>query len=82
MTIKAKLRCDLVEDQNYGPDNTKTGEHIVLNAVYSDDPTTENYTFSQATPSATLDMAINNPNVFGAFVKDREYILTFEEAAQ
>lgn len=73
MNIKAKLRCDNVE-------KVGNGEQIELNAVYSEDKSTENYSFSAATPSARLSMFISNPSAIGAFEVGKEYYLDFTPA--
>lgn len=80
MNIVAKMRCHSVEEQFYGPNSEKSGENITLGAVHSEDPKSENYSFSQATPNASVTMCISNPSAFGAFVQDKEYYVRFEEA--
>lgn len=44
----------------------QTSEQINLQAVYSDDPNSENRKWSQATPAGSLSATINNPGAFGA----------------
>ena len=48
-----------------------------FDAVYSDDKNSENYSFSQATPSLSLSMYISNPAVLDAFEQGKEYYLDF-----
>lgn len=57
------------------------GESISLSAVYSEDKTSENYSYSVATPSAQLKMFIANPSAFGAFELGGEYIVDFSPAS-
>lgn len=81
-SIRAKIKINSVrEDYNTAqiPDNAgeKTGEQISARAVYSEDKTTENYSFSVATPSLSLLMYINNPNAFGILKEGLEYYLDF-----
>ncbi len=74
MNIKAKMRCHYVERHS----NPGWSYEIVkLSAVYSDDKNSENYSFSQATPSADISMCISNPAAFGAFELNKEYYLDF-----
>lgn len=80
MNIKAKVTCASVESWTNGVDGPKEGENVTFQAVYSEDKTSENYSFSQATPSLSLSMNISNPGAFGAFEKGKEYFLTFEPA--
>lgn len=80
--IKAKLKVSAVTGQNWGssdPDQ-KTAETIDLYAVYSPDKDSENYTYSQYTPNAHLNIVVTNPDAFGFFVPGAEYVVTFERA--
>lgn len=43
------------------PDGVQNGENITLHPVYSSDPASPNYSFSQATPSGNVQMWISNP---------------------
>lgn len=81
-SIRAKIKIHSVrEDYNTAqvPDNVgkKTGEQIRAIPVYSEDKTTENYSFSVATPSLSLLMYISNPNAFGILKEGLEYYLDF-----
>jgi hypothetical protein len=79
--IKAKMSVSSLTPQNYAADGSKSGEVVDLYAVHSSDPTSENYSYSKATPNAHLNMVINNPEAFGFFTPGKQYIVTFEEAA-
>ncbi|MBV9659127.1 MAG: hypothetical protein JO295_13595 [Verrucomicrobia bacterium] len=73
-TIRAKLKCHEV---------TKTAdnqERVKLWAVYDPDPASENHSFAKATPSATLEITIDNPAAQGFFVPGRDYYLDFSPA--
>lgn len=82
MNIIAKLKCESVKDQNYGQDGSKSSEEVALRAVYSEDKTSENYSFSCATPCAFFQMTISNPSAWGAFVEGSEYLVTFEPSTK
>lgn len=80
--IRAKIKIDrITEHHNTAKisDNVgeKTGEQINAMAVYSEDKTTENYSYSVATPSLSLQMYISNPNAFGILEEGKEYYLDF-----
>lgn len=79
MNIKAKLRCSRVT-VNPATEYSSTSENVQLDAVYSEDPSSENYSFSTATPSAILTMHISNPDALGAFEEGKEYYLDFTPA--
>ncbi len=75
MNIIAKMHCEaVVKDENPHWPN----EQVRLRAVYSDSP--ENKTFAAATPSATVELNISNPEAFGAFEEGREYYIKFTPA--
>lgn len=52
---------------------------VKLNAVYENNPDHPNYAFWKATPTATLEMQINNQSAFEFFQNGKKYLLTFEE---
>lgn len=58
-------------------DLVSPSEAVCLVAVYSSDPTSENYSWSKWTPAGTLNMTINNPECFGKFVQGKQYYLDF-----
>ena len=70
MIIKARFLChEVAKGREY--------ERVKLHAVYSSNPEAPNHTWSKATPTGSLEMQINNPAAFGAFVPGVEYDLTF-----
>lgn len=77
--IRAKMRAWTVIPGSLAADGTKASEQVTLSAVYSSDPGSENYSYSQATPNATLQMYISNPDAFDFFEPGAEYVLTFEK---
>ena len=70
MKIIAKLCCQKIE-------RYPSFEIVDLQAVYSPDPASENYTFAKATPVAAVRMQIDNPAALGAFEPGREYKVGF-----
>lgn len=76
MSIQAKFTCEKVEEQ-LDPNGQKKGESVSMRAVYGDSE--ENKSFSEATPSATVNLYITNKSAFGAFVQGRNYIAVFDQ---
>lgn len=72
--VTAKFKVQNVND--YG-----TYRQVFLNPVYSSDPASPNYSWSQATPSGKLEMTITNPGAFEQFGVGKEFLMTFQEAA-
>jgi hypothetical protein len=70
MKLVAKLICNQVTKTAYN-------ETAELSAVYSNDPSTENYSFTKATPVADLKLVIDNPSAIGYFQPGAEYRLEF-----
>jgi len=58
-------------------DLVSPSEVVYLNAVYSSDPTSENYSWSKWTPAGSLSMTITNPDCFGKFEQGKTYYLDF-----
>lgn len=81
--MRAKFKCtSLVEGRYNAPTDLehheqKYNEQISFMAVYSSDPTSENYSWSKATPCASLSMTIDNPGAWGRFKEGQEYFLDF-----
>ena len=81
--IRAKFRVHNVSPQeapNTDGGKTKYAERVQMSPVYSDDKTSENYSFSQYTPSGHIEMTITNPAAFGAFVEGQEVYIDFTPA--
>jgi hypothetical protein len=83
MAVQAKLAVENISEQFYKQNGVvqTSGKQVRLRAVYSNDPASPNYSFSQATPTANLEMYINNPEAFDYFEGGAEYLLTFEKVA-
>lgn len=74
MSVRARMTVQSVTD---------FGRHqqIKLAAVYSNNPDDPNRSFSQATPCASLDMTITNPDAFSQFKAGKTYDLVISEMA-
>lgn len=75
-TIIARVtvnNVEVIKDQ----DGKQTAENVYAHPVYSSDPKSPNYSFSQATPSGQIQMWISNPDAFGFFKLRGEYDVTF-----
>lgn len=67
--VRAKFKVESVTKVVYG-------ESIKMNAVCYDD-NDENKSFSQATPTGSYEMFVNNEKLFGVFQPGQEYYLDF-----
>jgi len=76
--VQALFSCHDVL-QRLAPDGTIEQQVVTLGAVYENNPDHPNYHFWKATPTARMEMTINNPGAFGTFVRGRKVLLTFEE---
>lgn len=72
MAVIARMVCTKNEKTSYG-DN----RNVQLSAVYSSDPSSPNYSYSQASPSASLTIYISNPDAYEQFEVNKQYDLTF-----
>lgn len=72
MSVQARMICSNIND---------FGGHreVFFNAVYSADKASPNYSFSEATPQASLRMVITNRAAFEQFKPGRSYDLVFTE---
>ncbi|BCM88746.1 hypothetical protein IAD21_00588 [Abditibacteriota bacterium] len=62
--FKAKLFVESVQTI-YLPNGEKQGERVILRPVYSNDPQSENYSFSKFTPQGNVELTITNPELWG-----------------
>jgi len=69
--IRAKFQCQKVKKESYG-------EVIELQAVYSEEG--DNKSWSEATPSGSVNMVISNEAAQGLFEEGKEYYLDFTPA--
>ena len=77
--VRARMQAYTVKPGSIDEKDGIQSEIVTLSAVYSSDPESENWSYSQATPSANLTMFINNHAAFGFFKEGKQYKLTFEE---
>jgi hypothetical protein len=81
MNIRAKFLCVSATLQNHV--GTDDAELVKLSAVYSENNTEDN-SFSAATPSASAELLITNPDAIGVFAPGKHYYADFtcvEDAA-
>lgn len=71
MNIRAKMVCE-------GVSKTGDSENVALRAVTSGSE--ENKTFAKYTPSAYVQLTIDNPSAQGAFEQGKEYFVDFSPA--
>jgi hypothetical protein len=79
--MRAKLQVVSVEDANL-PDGSKHAEQVKFMAVCGNDPFkpggySEDNTFAKWTPTANLDMRINNEASWGTLVPGQKYYVDF-----
>jgi hypothetical protein len=87
--MRAKMRVWSVSEHLSGQDGEgdriKQGETLRFNAVgassYPEDGGDENNTFAKFTPSASVEIYVANPALFGAFKVDEQYYVDFTPAA-
>lgn len=83
MSVKAKFTCTKVESYSNDNGQTVAGKNINMTAViaYNADGSRndENESWSQYTPSGSLQIGITNPDAFEQFEEGKEYYLTFDE---
>jgi hypothetical protein len=72
--MRAKLEIQSVTQTTYG-------ETLKFNAVYGGATNKEDNTFSEATPSATLEMQISNKALHGQFKPGQKFYVDFTPAA-
>jgi hypothetical protein len=75
-TLRAKIRINWVS-REFDKEGNQVSERVTGNAVYSDDPESENKQWSQWTPAFNLDMTITNPAAFDSVKSGEEFYLHF-----
>lgn len=60
---------------------TSYAEELQLHAVYSGDKNSEDNSYSEATPSASLTMSITNKALHGQFAPGDKFYVDFTPAA-
>lgn len=73
--VTAKFKVNQVND--FG-----SYRQVHLAPVYSNDKSSANYSWSQATPSGKLEMTITNPAAFEQFAVGKCFLMTFAEMAE
>lgn len=79
--LRAKLRVSSVLHSK-AADGSTDYEIVKLQAVYSDDPDSENKQWSKWTPSASFEMQINNPAAFEKLSSGHEFYVDFVPVEQ
>lgn len=70
---QAKMRCNRNSSTVWSEDV----HEVWLTAVYDPDPGSPNFVWSKATPSASCQLTITNPDAFAVFEPNAEYLVTF-----
>lgn len=70
MTVKARMTCETIN-------HTRWAKTVTLKPVYSSDPADPNFSYSQATPSGSIELTITNPAAADAFVVGSTYDVDF-----
>lgn len=77
--IKAKVSVSHIEEsKSSGTPEEKYSETVHMHPVYGDGE--ENKSYSDATPSGSISLAITNKSAWGFFVAGREYYVDFTPA--
>jgi len=81
--MRAKMQVTNV--QLVGEDSANPAEILSLMAVsksegYDESGNDENNNYAKWTPQASLNMTVNNPDLFGKFATGQEYYIDFTKA--
>ena len=74
-TVRAKFRVHNIGVNSWGT-------RVQMSPVYSDDPSSENKRFWDATPSGDLDITIKNEAAAALFQLHKEYYMDFTPAEE
>lgn len=77
--LRCKMRVERVT-QDFNSEGKPVTETVRLRAVYDSDPGSENAQWAKATPSASFEIYINNPQAFGVLRTDQEFYVDFTPA--
>jgi hypothetical protein len=77
MSVRAKMRCEAIVDTQYGPNHSS--EVVKFRSQY-DDKIPEDQRFQKATPSASAEFQIDNPEALKQFEPGKTYYLDFTPA--
>lgn len=72
---RAKFQCLSVTDHGWN-------KSVKMQVVYSRKEGEENYDFTKATPSGTMEMTIDNPHAAVQFKPQRYYYVDIEECPE
>jgi len=82
--MRAKLRLQSVEQLSNGLAPGVTAEKLTFSAVcskgFGPNGESEDNTFARYTPTASLTMHVNNPDLIGKFVPGASYYVDFTPA--
>lgn len=82
--MRAKLQVGMVQEYHYGPDNTKSGEVLIMHAVcknnYDETGLDEDNTYAKMSPGASLTISIANPALWGMFKHGDKFYVDFTAA--
>lgn len=76
-TVRAKFNVGFVEDQSKENDPRFL---VRMYPVFSDDPSSENKVFTDATPGGELSLLITKPDTVAFFEPGKEYYLDITKA--
>lgn len=76
--VRAKMKCWSIQRNNSQDPADETARVQFMAAYANGDP--DNSAWSKATPAASLDMFITNPEAVGKFEEGRFYYLDFTPA--
>ena len=83
-TVRARFYVQSITDhgqpQYKSHEGVKTGEEVKFHAVYSDDKSSPNYSYSEASPNASMSMLISNKDAWGFFKVGHAYDLIISPA--
>lgn len=77
MAVRARMRVIARGEKNWTAGKKVDAVEVKLQAVYSDDPTNPNYSYSQATPSGEISLMITNPDAFKQFEVGQTFDIDF-----
>lgn len=77
MAVKARMRVIGRGEKNWSDGKKLDAIEVKLQAVYSDDKGSPNYSFSQATPSGEISLMITNPAAFEQFAIGQTFDIDF-----
>ncbi len=77
MAVKARMRVTGRNEKNWTAGKNVDAVEVKLQAVYSDDKASPNYSYSQATPSGEISLMITNPTAFNRFAIGQTFDIDF-----